>query len=322
MPLPAALGLVRVLPFCVVGPRSWAGSPSWSVPFGLSRCYLRCYIHSHYCVSLQLTWGALPERCLHNPENISVASAISHATTSAILDGASSYQEQVPLAALGFQRWYGMGASHPWLAVSLSFTAAALCSAHFQVAMTMLSDDLCHTQYNPNAAQATSSQFYNMSAMFWVTRVTPPLMAVGPLSTNWRPIFPPRSGSHTKHTEIFPHACEFRAQPNPKTQPKPQLSTQLNIRNTTKGSSLDIYTPSAHTLDLLRLLCSAGTRLAILRTLDVLRRLSPLITLDTILASTCHCSLHQSRAGCTKGTQTSMYHMLHDHDERAHGATE
>ena len=31
VPLLAVWGLVRVLPFCVVGPRSWAGSPSWSV---------------------------------------------------------------------------------------------------------------------------------------------------------------------------------------------------------------------------------------------------------------------------------------------------
>ena len=28
---------------CVVGPRSWAGSPSWTVPFGVSCCCLRCY---------------------------------------------------------------------------------------------------------------------------------------------------------------------------------------------------------------------------------------------------------------------------------------
>ena len=33
LPLPTALGLDRVLPFCVAGPRSWAGSLSWSVPF-------------------------------------------------------------------------------------------------------------------------------------------------------------------------------------------------------------------------------------------------------------------------------------------------
>ena len=38
----------------VVGPRSWAGSPSWSVPFGVSCCCLRCYTCSPYCVSLQL----------------------------------------------------------------------------------------------------------------------------------------------------------------------------------------------------------------------------------------------------------------------------
>ena len=52
LPLPAARGLVRALPFCVVGPRSWAGSPSWSVPFGVSCRCLRCYTYSHYCVSL------------------------------------------------------------------------------------------------------------------------------------------------------------------------------------------------------------------------------------------------------------------------------
>ena len=34
----------------VVGPRSWAGSPSWSVPFGVSCCCLRCYTCSPYCV--------------------------------------------------------------------------------------------------------------------------------------------------------------------------------------------------------------------------------------------------------------------------------
>ena len=28
---------------CVVGPQSWVGSPSWSVPFGVSYCCLRCY---------------------------------------------------------------------------------------------------------------------------------------------------------------------------------------------------------------------------------------------------------------------------------------
>ena len=27
----------------VVDPRSWAGSPSWSAPFGVSCCCLRCY---------------------------------------------------------------------------------------------------------------------------------------------------------------------------------------------------------------------------------------------------------------------------------------
>ena len=52
-PSPAALGLARVLPFCVVGQRSWAGSPPWSVPFGVSRCCLRCNTYSHHCVSLK-----------------------------------------------------------------------------------------------------------------------------------------------------------------------------------------------------------------------------------------------------------------------------
>ena len=33
LPLPAVLGVPSVLPFRVVGPRSWAGSPSWSVHF-------------------------------------------------------------------------------------------------------------------------------------------------------------------------------------------------------------------------------------------------------------------------------------------------
>ena len=36
---------------CIVGPRSCAGSPSWSVPFGVSCCCLRCYTCSPYCVS-------------------------------------------------------------------------------------------------------------------------------------------------------------------------------------------------------------------------------------------------------------------------------
>ena len=34
LPLPAALGLASVLLFRVVGLRSWAGSPSWSMSFG------------------------------------------------------------------------------------------------------------------------------------------------------------------------------------------------------------------------------------------------------------------------------------------------
>ena len=37
---------------CVVGPRSWAGSQAWSVPFGVSCCCLRCYTYSPSCVSL------------------------------------------------------------------------------------------------------------------------------------------------------------------------------------------------------------------------------------------------------------------------------
>ena len=41
LPLPA-LGLVRVLPFCVVDPRPWAGSLSWSVPCGL--CAVVCAV--------------------------------------------------------------------------------------------------------------------------------------------------------------------------------------------------------------------------------------------------------------------------------------
>ena len=52
LPLPAALGLASVLPFGVVGPRLWAGSLYWSVPFGVPRCCLRCYAYSHHCVSL------------------------------------------------------------------------------------------------------------------------------------------------------------------------------------------------------------------------------------------------------------------------------
>ena len=34
--LPTGLGRASVLPFCVVRPHSWAGFPSWSVPFGAS----------------------------------------------------------------------------------------------------------------------------------------------------------------------------------------------------------------------------------------------------------------------------------------------
>ena len=51
--LPAALGLASVLlPFCVVGPRSWASFPSWIVPFLGFRSCSRCYTYSHHCVSL------------------------------------------------------------------------------------------------------------------------------------------------------------------------------------------------------------------------------------------------------------------------------
>ena len=46
--LPAALGRASVLPFCVVGPRSWAGFPCdfpspfhWTLRFGVSRYSLR-----------------------------------------------------------------------------------------------------------------------------------------------------------------------------------------------------------------------------------------------------------------------------------------
>ena len=48
----AAWGLLVCSCSCVVGPRSWAGCPSWSVPFEVSCCRLRCYTFSHYCVSL------------------------------------------------------------------------------------------------------------------------------------------------------------------------------------------------------------------------------------------------------------------------------
>ena len=37
---------------CIVGPRSWAGFPYWSVPFGVSCRCLRCYTFSHCFVSL------------------------------------------------------------------------------------------------------------------------------------------------------------------------------------------------------------------------------------------------------------------------------
>ena len=53
LPLPGAWGLVRVLALCAVGLRSWAGSPSWSVLFGVSCCCLRSYTYSPYCVSLK-----------------------------------------------------------------------------------------------------------------------------------------------------------------------------------------------------------------------------------------------------------------------------
>ena len=35
VPLPAALGFIRVLPFCVVGPRSWAGSSTFLLSLAL-----------------------------------------------------------------------------------------------------------------------------------------------------------------------------------------------------------------------------------------------------------------------------------------------
>ena len=46
LPLLAALGLASVLPFCFVDLCWRAGSPSWSVPFGASRCCLCCYTYS------------------------------------------------------------------------------------------------------------------------------------------------------------------------------------------------------------------------------------------------------------------------------------
>ena len=47
LPLPAALDLASLLPIRFVGPRLWAGSPSWSMPFGVSRCCLCCYTYAH-----------------------------------------------------------------------------------------------------------------------------------------------------------------------------------------------------------------------------------------------------------------------------------
>ena len=38
--------------FCIVGPRSWAGFLSWSVPFGVSCRCLHCYTFSHHFVSV------------------------------------------------------------------------------------------------------------------------------------------------------------------------------------------------------------------------------------------------------------------------------
>ena len=40
---------------CVVGLRSWVGSPSWNVPIRVSCCCLCCYTCSPYCVSLYHT---------------------------------------------------------------------------------------------------------------------------------------------------------------------------------------------------------------------------------------------------------------------------
>ena len=37
--------------FCIVGPRSWAGSPSWSVPLGVSCCCVRCYTYATMSVT-------------------------------------------------------------------------------------------------------------------------------------------------------------------------------------------------------------------------------------------------------------------------------
>ena len=55
----AALGLAGVIPFRVVGPRSWAGSRSWRVPFRDFRCCLCCYTCSHECVSIMVACACL-----------------------------------------------------------------------------------------------------------------------------------------------------------------------------------------------------------------------------------------------------------------------
>ena len=44
--------------FCIVDPRSWAGFPSWSVPFGVSCRCLRCYISER-----RSSWA-----CIGNPK--------------------------------------------------------------------------------------------------------------------------------------------------------------------------------------------------------------------------------------------------------------
>ena len=49
---------------CVVGPRSWAGSPSWSVPFGVSCCCLSSHTCSSYCLgSKSLCYKETQRRC-------------------------------------------------------------------------------------------------------------------------------------------------------------------------------------------------------------------------------------------------------------------
>ena len=74
LPPPCALGvscrrrLFGALFVCsrsyAVGLRSWAGSPSWSVPFGGSCCCLRCYTCSLCCVTKRRSSWA----CMGNPK--------------------------------------------------------------------------------------------------------------------------------------------------------------------------------------------------------------------------------------------------------------